>query len=125
MGTVGPIGDWAILTRFLGEDPVSAPDRGAFPAVHEVGAQPQRCLKPSSRWPARSGPSLAPPAGWRARARRGRRVVVEDWPEAFTGDGAYPAAPGPDLAGLTVNDGSAATVTWLEEREMGSVVAPL
>jgi leucyl-tRNA synthetase len=65
---------------------------------------------------------LAPPAAWLDGHGLAEGAPVEDWPEAFTGDGAYLAGPGPDLTGLAVEDGIAATVAWLEERGLGSGV---
>ncbi|MFI0486188.1 leucine--tRNA ligase [Actinomadura sp. 9N215] len=62
---------------------------------------------------------LAPPAAWLDGHGLPEGAPAEDWPEAFTGDGAYLPAPGPSLSGLSVEDGIAAAVAWLEERGLG------
>jgi leucyl-tRNA synthetase len=60
---------------------------------------------------------LDPPARWLAEHDQG--ASARQWRTAFSGPGSYVDAPGPRLAGLSVAEGVAASIQWLENTGAG------
>ncbi|MGH3239126.1 MAG: leucine--tRNA ligase [Spirillospora sp.] len=88
-------------------------------AIMAVPAHDQRDLDFARRFGLEVRAVLAPPASWLDDHGAAPDTPAAEWPEAFTGDGAYLDLPGPRLTGLTVADGIASTITWLETRGLG------
>jgi len=84
---------------------VPAHDQRDLEFARHFGLDVRKVLEPGAAWLAEHGIDGATPAA--------------QWHTAFTGDGAYLAAPGPDLAGLPVRDGIAAAIGWLERTGTG------
>jgi leucyl-tRNA synthetase len=62
---------------------------------------------------------LRPPDEWFAQRSLPAGAPVEEWPQAFTGDGRYAPVPGPPLPGLGRDAAVEATIGWLERRGIG------
>ncbi|RFU41353.1 leucine--tRNA ligase [Actinomadura logoneensis] len=88
-------------------------------AIMAVPAHDQRDLDFARRFGLDVRAVLAPPPSWLAEHAVAADVPASAWPEAFTGDGAYLDLPGPPLAGLTVAQGVAAAIGWLETHGLG------
>jgi leucyl-tRNA synthetase len=90
-------------------------------AVMAVPAHDQRDFTFARTFGLPTPPVLAPDAGWLAEHGLTAGVDVEQWPEAFSGEGEYLPAPAgaPALAGLSKTDAVKATVGWLENAGVG------
>ncbi|MCW2917006.1 MAG: leucyl-tRNA synthetase [Actinomycetia bacterium] len=84
---------------------VPAHDQRDLDFAHEFGLAIRHVLEPSTTWFGEQNIDEKTPA--------------REWRTAFVGDGAYADVPGPKLAGLSKQDGIAATIAWLEERAVG------
>jgi len=84
---------------------VPAHDQRDLEFARHFGLDVRKVLEPGPAWLAEHGIDAAAPAA--------------HWHTAFTGDGAYLDAPGPELAGLSVRDGVAAAIEWLERTGAG------
>ena len=84
---------------------VPAHDQRDLDFARIIGLTIRKVLEPGPAWLAEHGLDAATPA-----AR---------WQAAFTGGGAYIPAPGPALDGLSVPDGIAAAIGWLERADLG------
>jgi leucyl-tRNA synthetase len=88
-------------------------------AIMAVPAHDQRDLDFARRFGLDIRPVLEPGPQWLAEHGAGAADPAGTWPAAFTGDGRYLAAPGPELAGLTTQEGIAAATDWLAEAGFG------
>ena len=59
------------------------------------------------------------PPGWYAEQGTEGHVPAREWPTAFVGDGAYLEGLGLELAGLSLPEGIAAAIDWLEKTGAG------
>jgi leucyl-tRNA synthetase len=85
-------------------------------AIMAVPAHDQRDLEFAQRFGLAVRPVLRPPAAWFAGQGIDPGTSADRWPVAYDGDdGSYLSGlPGPRLAGLTVAEGVAAAIGWLE-----------
>jgi len=88
-------------------------------AVMAVPAHDQRDLDFARQFGLDIRKALEPPAAWLASHGLDKGIPAGEWQLAFTGDGGYVAAPGPELAGLTTRHGIAAAIGWLERAGAG------
>ncbi len=88
-------------------------------AIMAVPAHDQRDLQFARTFGLPVRPVLTPTADWFAGQGISAGTTPADWPAAFTGEGDYLAAPGPQLAGLTVPAAIAASIGWLERSGYG------
>jgi leucyl-tRNA synthetase len=88
-------------------------------AIMAVPAHDQRDLDFAREFGLGVRKVLEPPADWLAGHGIDPSAPASGWPVAFTGDGAYVDSAGPELAGLKVEAGIAATVSWLQARDAG------
>jgi len=88
-------------------------------AIMAVPAHDQRDLDFARAFGLPARAVLEPPAAWLAEQGIPPGTPAGQWPSAFTGDGSYAAAPGPQLAGRSVIDGITAAISWLEQRGAG------
>jgi leucyl-tRNA synthetase len=84
---------------------VPAHDQRDLDFAHEFALDIRKVLEPPPDWYAEHGTDPAAPA--------------RDWRTAFTGDGTYITAPGPELAGLGKQDAITAAIDWLAAQGAG------
>ena len=84
---------------------VPAHDQRDLDFAHEFGLDIRKVLEPPPDWYARHGIAPSAPA--------------REWRTAFTGDGTYVTAPGPELAGLGKQDAITAAIDWLQAQGAG------
>ncbi len=88
-------------------------------AVMAVPAHDQRDLDFAHAFALDVRKVLEPPPDWYATHGTDPSAPARDWRTAFTGDGAYVTAPGPELAGLGKQDAITAAIDWLQARGAG------
>ena len=88
-------------------------------AIMAVPAHDQRDLDFAHAFALDIRKVLEPPADWYAQHGTDPSAPARDWRTAFTGDGTYVTAPGPELAGLGRQDAITAAIDWLEARGAG------
>ncbi|MBX6388193.1 MAG: leucine--tRNA ligase [Frankia sp.] len=85
-------------------------------AVMAVPAHDQRDFEFARTFGLPTPPVLAPDSAWLLEHGLAPGAPVEQWPEAFAGEGEYlpPPPGGPTLTGLSKADAVKATISWLE-----------
>jgi len=89
-------------------------------AIMAVPAHDQRDLDFARQFGLDIRAVLEPPAAWFADHGISPATPAAAWPAAFTGDGSYTGAPGPQLTGLSKRDGIAAATDWLRAHHLGT-----
>jgi leucyl-tRNA synthetase len=88
-------------------------------AIMAVPAHDERDLLFARRFGLEVRAVLDPPPSWYAEHRIEEQVPAREWPQAFVGDGAYLGGLGLELAGLSLPEGIAAAIKWLEKTGSG------
>jgi len=89
-------------------------------AIMAVPAHDQRDLDFAREFGLGIRKVLEPPPDWYATHGIDPSAPASAWRTAFTGDGTYVTAPGPELAGLGKQDAITAAIDWLRARGAGS-----
>lgn len=88
-------------------------------AIMAVPAHDQRDLEFAHEFALDIRKVLEPPADWYAKHGIEPSAPAHEWRTAFTDDGTYVTAPGPELAGLGKQDAITAAIDWLQAHGAG------